>query len=151
MILRAIFAALLLASATAYACAAEPSDHPTQTEKAPPLAPNSTPGGTDMDPVIWLVIWACIPGFDNSCKWFDSPMLDIKPVTVNSDAGNVQVLDPKRCLAASMGEQYEIIAHDGGKKRVIEQVGCIVMYEGHRPGVEEHQLRGRRHHEAAQH
>lgn len=36
MILRAIFAALLLASATAYACAAEPSDHPTQTEKAPP-------------------------------------------------------------------------------------------------------------------
>ena len=37
MILRAIFAALLLASATAYACAAEPSDHPTQTEKAPSL------------------------------------------------------------------------------------------------------------------
>ena len=102
-----------------------------------------------MNPVIWLVIWACIPGFDNSCKWYDSPMLGIEPVTVNRDAGNVQVLDPKRCLSASIAVQYEIIAHDGGKKRVIEQVGCIVMYDGNRPGVQEHQLHGRWHPEAA--
>ena len=103
-----------------------------------------------MNPVIWLVIWACVPGVDISCKWFDSPMFGIKPVTVNRDAGNVQVLDPKRGLAASIATQYEIISQNGGNKLVVEQVGCIVMYDGAEPGVKEHQLHGRWHPEAAQ-
>lgn len=92
-------------------------------------------------PIIWLIIWACIPGLDISCKWFDQPMPELQPVQANR---GILVLDPKRCLEASIAVQFSIINQAGGSKLVIEQVGCVAMFDGQEPGVKEHQIRNQK-------
>jgi hypothetical protein len=87
-------------------------------------------------PVVWLIIWACVPGVDISCKWFDAPMFDIHPIEGNA---GTWVLDPQRCLGASIAQQFTIISQSNNKL-VIEQAACVAMFNGEEPGVKEHQL-----------
>lgn len=88
-------------------------------------------------PVVWILIWACVPGVGISCKWFDEPMFNIHPIEGNN---GILILDPARCLGASIASQFAIISQGGGNKLVIEQVSCIAMFNGEEPGVKEHQL-----------